>query len=121
MAERINYNYHIFGLIRGNRKNIEKYVADGPSNELDEPTVMSKISHLATEVCTNHTEYLRDHVDHDLLSNRIRYIGFSFEPPCDNIIYEGNIYRTQRLPENEQRSFMGHIKKCINHSASNLK
>jgi len=117
MRERIDCNYHVFGIIHGNRKKIEKYVADGPSNEGNEPSVMSKLSFLAGEICSIHMNYLVDKVDSDLLSDRLRYIGFSFEPPCDNIIWQDNIYRTQRLSENNQKSFLRHMKKEIGHSS----
>lgn len=116
MKEGINYNYHIFGLIRGNRKQIEKYVADGPSNDGDEPHVMSRLSHLAGEICTNYMNYLVDKVDSDLLDDRLRYIGFSFETHCDNVIYDGDIFRTQRLSENEQKSFLRHVRKELERS-----
>jgi len=112
MTERIDYNYHVFGLAQGDREGIEKYVADGPSNIVNVPIILHGLDNLAGEICEAHMDYLEDQVDKKFLSNdRLQYIGISFEPKCNNVIHDGQIYRTQRLSENEQQSLLEHLSK----------
>lgn len=112
MKNRINYNYHVFGLVQGDREKIDKYIADGPSNVVNVPIILSGISSLAGEICEAHMDYLEDQIDKNFLSDdRLQYIGISFKPTCENVIHNGQIYSTQRLPENEQQSLLEHLSK----------
>lgn len=112
MTESIDYNYHIFGLTQGDREGIEKYIADGPSNIVNVPIILHELNNLAGEICEAHIDYLENQVDKKFSSdNRLQYIGVSFEPKCDNVIHNGQIYRTQRLSKDEQQSLLEHLSK----------
>jgi len=126
MKRRIRYHYHVYGLIQGDGEESEKYVAEGPSSIVDVPIVLSirmdtnldvLLESLAGEVHENHLEYIDDQMRTGFpFDDIVGYIGFSFEPPCDNVIHRDKIYRTQRLSENEQKSFLEHMRKEIERS-----
>ena len=110
MPNRIKYNYHVFGLTSGNKRKNEHYIMEGPSSNMSEPFVIHRLRHVASEICATQVKYLNDQVEEDFLSEHLRYLGISFEPTCDNVIYDKKIYRTQRLSDNEQKSLLRHLR-----------
>jgi len=100
MAKEIrrDYRYHVFGLVRGKKKDIEYYVAEGVSGACCQPITYSRKSQVAEDICAEHCS--------DSFSKRLNYLSFSFDPTCEKVVYKGDNYRTQRLSENEQMNFL---------------
>lgn len=101
MANDKNYRYNVFGLTRGNKKSIEEYVAEGSLGSDKPPMTLPSKSGLINEI-------YHQHANGELFS--MEYLSFSFEPTCEKVIYQGEIYSTQTLSENEQNSFLRNIR-----------
>lgn len=118
--DEVMFNYHIYGLVQNGQKEIERYVADGPSNIADGPHVLKrrgKISatenlllSLASGVHPDHLDYLERRGFADGVVN---HIGFSFTPPCDNVVSFGQIYHTKQLSGDEQYLFLKYVQEEV--------
>lgn len=108
MENTLDYRYHIFGLLRGNRKHIETYVAEGASSR-SPPFEADSLRFLAMNICHEHHNQIV-HSGGDMSDLARRSLLFSFKPPVQKAFYHGNIYRTQKLSESEETKFLRHLK-----------
>lgn len=99
------YDYHIYGLIPGNRKKIQEYVADSPERS---PLVQKNLSRLAHAINIAHCGSCDSHRKENYADPN--FFSVSFEPTCERVIYRAQIYRVQRLSEKEQDRFLSHMR-----------
>ncbi len=105
------YQYHVFALVRGNRKRAAWYIAQGADLGVvhDAPTITC----LASDISDCHARMLEGEGDRAGVLRDYGYLGFSFDPPCERAIYRGRIYCTQRFSGNQQRYFLNKLRKKI--------
>lgn len=107
--ERVEYNYHIYGLVKGKSRENQKYVVDGPSCQHEEPIIRNRVSELTRELCLLHWNNRKDLGVSE--GGRMEYLGVSFAPPCDNVFHDGQFYRVQPLSNDERGRFFDNFKR----------
>jgi hypothetical protein len=94
IVQRPNPEYHVYKLIDVENEKIKRYVAHEISGN-KQFAVMGSKPELATILC-----------EELLTLSPTHYINFSFEPLWEKTLFEGDLYRSQRLGEHEQMAFL---------------
>ena len=114
--EHLEYLYHIYGMAREDSDVVGYYAIDNSRTyspwELG-PLQQSELGDLAKGVFCHHLDYLRG-LGIDEICKENMFLSFSFTSPCDAVMSEGVVYRTQRLSGDDQKRFFKGISGLYN-------
>lgn len=117
--------YHVFRMVGTDNHGRDLCVADGPGRfyERPEQPIIKPLDILARNVLGEHMEYLL-RLEKEMkpyivepnepylegIPKKDIHFSFAFNPPYEKMMFEGDIYSTQRLNDSEQNRFLNDLK-----------
>jgi hypothetical protein len=106
MTQKVDCHYHIFGLARENKKNIEVYVAEGPTTAISPECPMKEFAEF---FISSHGLYLQDLG----IPTKNMELALSFNPTYEKAIDGGVLYSARKLSKEKEREFLSELIKFI--------